>query len=117
MTTVTWPGRSRREYTFELHPIGTNFLDLPGVYVFCRPSSPGFMEALYVGETDSFQDRLHTRLVDHDGYKRACRAQASHVAVMRVGNPTQRLWIETDLRHGLDPVCNLQGTKSLLGSV
>lgn len=109
MTTVQWNGQSGTQYKFEVYPIGQEFKPLSGVYVFCRPGKPGFLEALYVGETQSFYDRLNTGLRNHDGFKSAQRAGATHVAVMQVANAPQRLRIETDLRHGLNPVCNRQG--------
>lgn len=59
-------------------------------------------EALYVGETNDFHDRLNTGLVHHDGFKRARANGATHVAVRRVA-VSDCLTVETDLRHGLNP--------------
>lgn len=106
-TAVKWYGSSKALYEFELYPLWTEFKPLAGVYIFCR-LVPAGAEALYVGETQSFFDRLYAGLVDHDGYKRARPFGVTHVAVMRVNYQADRLLIETDLRHGLNPVCNRQ---------
>lgn len=114
---VWWDGRSGARYTFELHPIGTEFNPLPGVYVFAKlvplPSGANFFEALYVGETESFVDRLNSGAINHDGYKRALASKATHVAALICKDRTERLRVETDLRHGLNPVCNAQPVPTL----
>ncbi len=113
MTTVTWTGKTGTAYQFYLHPLGTEFKPLGGVYIFCRPGQPGHMEALYIGETQSFYDRLNASPMNHDGYKRARLAQASHVAVLIAADATLRLRIETDLRHGVNPICNRQSVPAV----
>jgi len=114
---VWWDGRSGVRHIFELHPIGTEFRPLPGVYVFAKlvrlASGSDYFEALYVGETQSLVNRLNSGAVNHDGYKRALAAKATHVAVLVCQNSTERLRIETDLRHGLNPVCNTQSVPTL----
>lgn len=115
MTTVTWTGKSGIKYQLYLHPLSTEFKPLGGVYIFCRPGQPGFMEAVYVGQTQSFFDRLNANPMNHDGYKRARLEKATHVAVLVEANATLRLRIETDLRHGLDPICNVQNVPTESG--
>ncbi len=105
MDTIEWTGKSGTDYRFEVYPLGTEFVPLPGVYIFCVLTG-GVYKALYVGETDSLYDRLNARLDDHDGFERARAYGVSHVGAMLVDNPTQRLRIEIDLRHGMNPVCN-----------
>lgn len=112
-TTVTWIGKSRKSYVFELHLIGQEFNPVSGVYIFCKPVGQSSMEALYVGETQSLHDRLNTGIENHDGFKRASRAGMTHIAVMSSGNLAERLRIETDLRHGIDPKCNRQAVNAL----
>jgi hypothetical protein len=70
--------------------------------------------ALYVGEAQSLYDRLNSGRASHDGLKRATRAGATNVAVLRTYDNPYRLRVETDLRHGLDPECNRQGLKTIL---
>jgi hypothetical protein len=116
--TVTFFGKSKNPYVFELYPLGQEFNPLPGVYVVGRfipaigLSTPARIEALYVGETKSFVDRLNTGAMHHDGYKRALTLKATHIAVLICRDDAQRLSIETDLRHGLNPVCNAQSVPS-----
>jgi hypothetical protein len=111
-----WKGKSGVVYEFDVYPIGQEFRPVSGVYIFCIPIGDGRFRALYVGETKSFNDRLNTGLVNHDGYKRARAFKATHVAA-RVVASANRLIVETDLRHGLNPVCNRQAVPSLLSTV
>lgn len=108
---VTWHGASKTPYTFEVYPDGTAFNPVSAVYILCREVSPGSWEALYVGETQSLQQRLTIGAMNHDGYRRAKLAGMTHIAVHVVNGETQRLRIETDLRHGLNPVANRQGVQ------
>jgi len=112
-TKVTWTGKSGKDYVFELYPLGTEFKPVSGVYVFCKPIGKTRMEALYVGETQSFYESLNAGIENHDGFERASRAGMAHIGVMRSGYSTERLRIETDLRHGLSPRCNTQPASAL----
>ena len=105
---VKWYGASGRSYNFEVYPLGTDFYPLSGVYIFCRQIASGNWEALYVGETQSFKQRLNTGINSHDGFLRSLRVGATHVAVLPVTGDSQRLGVETDLRHGLKPSANAQ---------
>lgn len=108
----TWHGVSGQPYLFEVHDTSTIFLPVPGVYVLCRTSPivlGAHLEPLYVGESESLEDRLNTRRDAHEGFKRALAHGASLICTMRTSQwSTERLRIETDLRHGLNPICNLQ---------
>lgn len=105
---VAWPGKSGKKYQFEIYAVGQEFNPVSGVYIFCRIVGPDTFEALYVGETQSLHDRLNTGLMNHDGFKRASKLGASFIGVMRADGYANRLGIETDLRHGIDPICNRQ---------
>jgi hypothetical protein len=105
---ITWRGASGQSYTFETHPVGTQFNPVSGVYIFCRQVISGNWEALYVGETQSLKQRLNTGGSSHYGYLRASRLGMTHIAALVVAGDTQRLRIETDLRHGLNPSANAQ---------
>lgn len=113
--TITWTGKSGTKYETESFPIGTKFNAVSGIYILCKVATPTTWTALYVGETQSLYDRLNAGASTHDGYKRATRRGATHIAVMRTTGDAQRLRIETDLRHGLNPPCNAQGVKTILG--
>lgn len=112
MTTVTWTGKSGTDYAFELYPSATDFFAVPGVYIVCRALQVGGVtryEALYVGEAQSLEDRLNTNGSGHDGLKRALKMGATHIAARVVnGGAAERLRIETDLRHSLNPSCNAE---------
>lgn len=111
--TITFVGASRASYTFDVFPDGTRFNAVSGVYVFCRRIIFGGWEALYVGEAQSLEQRLNAGIGGHDGYKRAKTAGMTHVAAIRVSGDAERLRVETDLRHGLNPQCNAQPVNAL----
>lgn len=106
---ITWPGTFGRQYTFETYPIGTAFNKVGGVYIFCKPATNGKWNAVYVGETGDFNERLNTALQRHQAWS-TCRLHgATHISVMIVrGTLQQRLNIETELRHSLRPPVNRQ---------
>lgn len=105
---VTWRGASGQSYTFETFPDGTSFNEVSGVYIFCRPLASGNWEPLYVGETQSFKQRLNNCVRSHDGYARSVYFGMSHIGALVVAGDAERLRIETDLRHGLNPPANAQ---------
>lgn len=106
---VAWPGASGFRYTLELGRIGAAFNDVSGCYIFCKSAGICAWEAVYVGEAESLYKRLTAGLTHHHRLVSALRHGATHICAMRFdGTPQQRLWIETDLRHGLNPPCNLQ---------
>lgn len=111
---ITWRGASGQSYTFETHPIGTQFYPVSGVYIFCRQIASELWEAIYVGETQSLKQRLNVGIRHHDGYLRASRAGITHIAALAVAGSAERLRVETDLRHGLNPSANAQ---NVLGGV
>lgn len=106
---IVWRGTSQNTYTFETHPIGTKFRDISGIYIMCSLAQNDRWKALYVGETESFFNRLVQGVASHEGYGRAYAMGMTHIGVMFEGNSRQRLAIETDLRHGLRPPANMQG--------
>ena len=106
--TVTWTGKSGQKYDFTVYPIGTSFNPVSGVYIACRFVPPQIYEALYVGETQSFKDRLNTGSANHDGLKCAARNGMTHIGALVITGDAERLRVETDLRHGLNPSCNRQ---------
>lgn len=111
---VKWTGVSGQTYHFFVDPIGQEYLPVGGVYILCRPApgtgllAPKTYLHLYVGETENLNERLNTGLSKHEGYKRAIVYGVTHIGQFRVNNYAERLRIETDLRHGLNPVCNKQ---------
>ena len=109
----TFIGKSGTPYEFEMFPIPTEFRPVSGVYIFCSYTILGSWVPLYVGEAESLYDRVYAGLANHDGYKRARLAGANHIGALIVDGKSTRLAVETDLRHGLNPSCNLQGLGGL----
>lgn len=106
---LIWTGASGRTYKFEHHAIGMTFNPLGGVYIFCRLATDNRWYAVYVGETDNFARRLTDELASHHQWESIRAARATHICAMVIGSGNaERLAIETDLRHGLNPPCNRQ---------
>ena len=104
-----WPDRFGRTFNFEAHPIGTEFLRVPGVYVVFRLLANGNRLPLYVGEAEDLNDRLNVNRRAHAGLQRAISRGATHISALRLAGRNARLAVETELRHSLRPACNLQG--------
>jgi hypothetical protein len=109
---VTWTGKSGQNYEFAVYSLATDFFAVGGVYILCgsvQAIDGTRLKALYVGETQSFEDRLNTNRLNHDGYKRAAKMGITHICARVVPQgATERLRIETDLRHALHPPCNAE---------
>jgi hypothetical protein len=106
--TINPTGKSGRPYTFDMFLVGTQFNRVSGVYIACRQLLSGQFEALYVGEAQSLYDRLNAGAANHDGLKCAASRGMTHIGAFVVNGGAERLRIETDLRHGLNPSCNRQ---------
>jgi len=103
--TVIWTVGGRT-YEFQLHPIGTVYLPVPGLYIFCRLAANGRWDPLYVGETSNMQDRLTQ---SHHHWDRVIAAGATHICTLRVvGDSSLRLNLETLFRMHLNPPINRQ---------
>lgn len=107
---VTWIGASGKVYTTQLCDFTRTFVRNPGIYIFCRPAGTlNQWTAIYVGETDNFDDRLCVNLRSHHQWDGIQRERATNVCCLYVPGPrATRLAIETDLRAALRPPCNRQ---------
>lgn len=75
----------------------------------CKETTPQMLSALYVGEGKSLHDRIGEGLPRHHKWLACILHGATHICAMVVsGDDTERLAIETDLRHGLKPPLNDQ---------
>jgi hypothetical protein len=108
MLRVTWAGYPGNEYEFEVYPLGTAFKPFSGVYVACASKDGIKWNAFYIGEAKSFSDRLNAGFEHNEGLKCARRRGATHLGAMIVNGDANRLAIETELRHVLNPPCNKQ---------
>ena len=109
-------GKSGQEYTFEVYSDKTEFNSVPGVYIFCQKNIiGGGYDPLYVGQTDSFEQRLNTGIASHKHYDEAINLGMTHIAVMVISvfgfivmekDKENRINIEKDLILGLNPPLN-----------
>ncbi len=106
---VTFIGDSGSEYTFASYPKGTVFNDVGGVYVFTKQyrdrQSVIRYAPLYIGQTESFSDRLtesHEKwdCAEENGYNTVC--------VYVDQDEESRLSIERDLLKNYRTPCNEQ---------
>lgn len=106
---VIWHGASGTRYSTQCDPIGTPYKPREGVYIFCKIAPNGSWYPVYVGETDSFQRRLSDELDRHHRWASIMREGATHICTLHLtGGLALREGVETDLRHRLNPPCNLQ---------
>jgi excinuclease UvrABC nuclease subunit len=96
-------------HTFNVYTIGTNFKDIPGIYAFAAEKPKSF-EIVYIGETESFKNRLSNNLEDHHQYFCAViKHKATHFFTKRlIGGKQKRVKLETALRQIYSPICNNQ---------
>ena len=100
---IYWTGASGKEYKYWIHEIGTSFKNCPGNYIFTKETSPGRWMPIYIGETESLNDRLS----DHEKLPCVNRNGGTHVHVhTNSSNSDARKVEETDLLDKWDPACN-----------
>lgn len=106
-------GKSREEYIFNIHLMGSRFNSIPGIYEFIYLSKNTasslipMWNVLYIGETENFRDRVDINLKQHHKYEYAIRNRATHIALFNFyGTDQQRKWIESDLIASYDPPGN-----------
>ena len=103
--TISWPGKSGREYTYWIYPIGTSFKGEAGNYIYAKQTSPGYWSACYIGQTEN----LDLRLGDHEKETCAKRHGATHIhAHLNNAGISARLLEEKDLILRWKPPCNEQ---------
>jgi hypothetical protein len=106
---VRWKGVSGRFYDAEAYQLENPLPISSGVYIVCSYLGPNQYHSIYVGECDDFNDRLYVNLKNHHCYRCFIREAATDVCILAISDDRQlRLDAETDLRNGLNPVCNQQ---------
>jgi len=103
---MEWLGESGESYTYDIHKFEGTWNDVPGNYIFARLNDNRRWTAIYIGETESFKDRLtesHKKLpcARENGFTHV------HAHINRDGEQA-RLDEETDLRANRDTPCNDQ---------
>lgn len=100
-------GASGHQYTFQVYPIGTEFKDIGGVYIFTRREintrGDVMHNLLYIGQTISLPIRL-TRL--HHKWEGVLRNRGNCVCVYSELNKRNRNRIEDDLIRKYQPPLN-----------
>lgn len=81
---INWRGASGSVYGFQLDSIGTVYHDRPGVYIACKLAGNGNWDAVYIGETESFYQRLSANLVAHHKWRGIRAAGGTHFCTLHV---------------------------------
>lgn len=100
-----WRGISGEFYCYSIHPIGTEFMDVPGNYIFAKTQedSPGWWTPVYIGQTSN----LNKRFDDHHKEDSILREGATHIHVHVASFIEQARRVEEkDLIDSYDPPCN-----------
>lgn len=102
---VRWRGRTG-VYDMKVYAVGQGtWNDVPGVYIFCNPV-PGGWRPIYIGQCDSFRDRL---TANHHKWPYIAQHGATQVHAMVVrGGEVERRRIEADLLAFYNTPCNDQ---------
>ena len=111
MTTpdINWQGQSGRTYGYWIYPLGTNFKDEPGNYIYAKQTEPNRWRPVYIGQTVSLRDRL----ADHEKEACAKRNGATHIHVhLTTGGEAARRAEESDLIAKWQPACNSVGVSA-----
>ena len=101
--TITWRGKSGREYMYSIYSIETQFNAAPGNYVFAEEASPGLFLPIYIGQTADLSERFDRHHV-MPCIKRN-RAKFIHIHLNDGGEEIRRKEA-TDLIARWDPPCN-----------
>lgn len=100
---IRWKGASGKSYDYWIHPIGENFKDEPGNYIYAKETEPGRWRPVYIGQTSSLSERL----ANHEKEACAARNGATHIhAHTTPGGERIRRAEEDDLIENWGPVCN-----------
>lgn len=95
-------------YSFEVYPSDTSFNAVGAVYIFTKrvvgTNGKGKHTLLYIGETDSLQDRIP----NHEKWSCVTRNGVNCICVHTDDDEKSRLSKETDLRHANNTPCNDQ---------
>ena len=102
--TVKWIGASGESYTYWVHPVGEDFKDEPGNYIFAKVVG-GKWSAIYIGETASLKKRPLGP--GHEKWNCAERNGVTHIhAHTTPGGVAARQDEESDLLANRNPPCN-----------
>lgn len=103
--TITFTGKSGKEYTFSIYKMDTEFDAIGGIYIFTNRhiENGKYVHApIYCGKTGDLSERFDNH------HKADCikKNKANCLCFMRVDLETRRTEIETDILKGNDFICN-----------
>ncbi len=91
-------------YEFTIYAPNTMWNDVAGVYIFCGINAQNQWVALYVGQADSFRNRIQS----HEQWSPAVWLGATHIHARVVPQVTARDAIERELIQAYQPRLNTQ---------
>lgn len=97
--TVQWSS-----HTFTIYPGHTKWNNVAGIYIFTGMNQNRQWVPLYIGQCDSFQDRIPS----HEQWKPAQTCGATHIHAMTVPRAADRDAIEAELIKMYQPRLNSQ---------
>lgn len=98
----TWTGASGKKYEYWVSEIGANWKDAPGNYIFAKEVEPNTWNAVYIGQTESFKDRLP----DHNELPCILDNGGTHIHTHINRDERARLDEEADLLENHETPCN-----------
>lgn len=103
-TQVDWPLGGGETLQFDVYDRNLGWNEVPGLYIFSHEQSPGSWRAVYVGQAESFQNRLP----NHERLHEAVRLGATHIHARVVPEKLLRDQWERRLIKTLQPPLNTQ---------
>lgn len=97
-----WTGKSGKEYMYNVYSIDTTWNDVAGNYIFAKKANSNTWSAVYIGETESFKDRLP----NHNELPCIRRNGGTHIHVHVNQDSQARLTEEQDLLSNYTTPCN-----------
>ena len=106
MSDCNWPLGNGKTLEFSIHDKNTRdyWNDVAGLYIFASKLSNGSWCSIYIGQTNSFKDRLP----DHERLQEAIKKGATHIHVRVVQNQNDRNELEKSLIQTMKPTLNVQ---------
>ena len=100
---INWPGKSGKEYKYQIYPIDAFFNPGPANYIYAKQSEDGSWTPLYIAQTRD----LHQRLESFEKQDLAIQNGATHIHVHIIPEGrAARCDEERDLILCWQPVCN-----------
>jgi hypothetical protein len=104
VSTVKWQGM-KWWHELGVYPLNTSWNPLGGIYVMCWQGFDGKWVPEYIGETQSFQERL---CGNHHKWDAALRRGVTHIhAMVMADDEALRRVVERDLVSAWQPHCNV----------